>query len=562
MKVIRIVKNINFNKLSTNNKILSNSNILAFNQYKTFCNLKKLAESIGIKDYTSSKGLNEEFNSFNYEIDIYPINYILDKNFPYLQKNTLLTTFNKEKKFFLPNKFGIYIKRVIDIKYHLKSKYKFTESEATECIFCVPYIAYLNSSIIIRNIDNIFQLFNKYNKDTNNHNDNFKNLITEYPKLMSVIPEKLDKIISYMSIYFQEEEFKLEDIEKLVIQNPLTATADPENVQKLIEYMLKIKSKSLLYCNKNINSNKGKKLMKKLYDDEKSRVLEKEPWLEVPEYNVIEKKTDIEREVLNKFSQIHKLLFLRPELLFFSAEKFNDIFTCLKEKLGIDYYLTLYLISKCPDIILSNRNGLLEKKIDMLLQLDIDRYTLKQMIKHYPFALLKSFNSYIKKHKFLTEFAGFNLSENKEKINNTDISLEDKALLTTDEFEELNKLKVTKLDLYPYILLFDFHKEIKPKIFILKDIEKKKILKEKANKIASFASNLKERDFEDNRTSIDYNEAFSLTKEEFCQKVNCSIDEYDQISKEEYNKSIMKNKYNIYLEERDLIFSYSKYTYY
>lgn len=475
---------------------------------RTFCNLTRLSKLIGIQEFKTSEGMMEQFNNCSYDSDLVPMMYKLNKSFPHLNKHLIQTAFHKDKKFFLPENNVEAIEKLNAISNYLKEKIEINEKDLTEILFCVPQVTHDYSSCIIRNIDFICELF-QITKDPATHST-----LIDYPKLLVSSREKFNKSLTYFKLYLEEEKIEDSDIVQLYRSYPLAVTADPDDILKLMKGMVKIKETVKLLGERNVATINNKERLAKALEEQtgnKSKY----------KYNV--KKQDIDSQKFMVFDFIK----INPCILIGSAEKFLDIFNLFREKIGLHYNQTLNILSKTPDIMLTNKNGLLEKKIDLLLKLSMNKYVIKQLVKSYPFILLRSFNSFIKKHEFLKNTIGYKLDGD--------------------------------LEVYPLILLFNFEKEIKPKITLLKKLEAKQ---EELRKKASIASILqKEEALSKNEKLISLPKAFSLTKEEFCNEIGAKVEDYDKIVQSE-NQGKFSNKYNINLEERDLVFHYSKYTYY
>ena len=156
----------------------------------------------------------------------------------------------------------------------------------------------------------------------------------------------------------------------------------------------------------------------------------------------------------------------------------------------------------------------------------MDSLTIKQFIKHYPFILTKSFYSFIRKYEFLTGPCKYKLNGD--------------------------------LEIYPLIFIFDFYKEIFPKLTILTDVKIAKEEKEKSERIGQVTLSEKTLIYM-NYKLISVNQAFSLTKEEFCTEVGIPVSVYDELSVSKWGEK-EKPDFPV-VNERDLLFFYSKYTY-
>lgn len=485
---------------------------------KSFCTINKLGNLLGIEEVKASESIREEFNKYSFESTVLPIINKHKRVFPELNKFLLQTAFNKEKKIFLPSHSDLYLERFEEIKVYLKEKIQIDNASLAEVIYCVPQLALEYTNVTKRNIDFVLDFF-KITSDPLTH----KTLI-DYPKILLATKERYYEWTSYLIIYLKNNNLSQEFLDDMTRKNPLIITADPDNVYRYGNNLIELEENIRALCKKNIESIKNKKLLLEKAKELVSKVKEENPFSSIPEYTTHHKLSNGSLEEKYKDFTGFELIELNPMLLLTSAEKMKMIFVSLKEKIGIDYPLTLDLIKACPDILFLNKNGLLEKKLDMLLKLNINRYTLKQLFKYFPFMLTRSFNSYIKKYEFIKE-QGYKL-----------------------DGEE---------DLYPMILLFDYSTEIKPKLTILKNIEKK-ILELKASENLATFSTLKK---EVTGKLISVSWAFSLSKEEFCNEVGVDVVEYNTIV-DKANKEKGSNKYDLDLEERDLVFSYTKFNYY
>lgn len=488
---------------------------------KRFCNLTKLANSLGVSNLKVSNYIKEKFNEGSFESEIIPIINNHMKNFPKLNRFLFQTAFNKEKKIFIPTDSNKYLERMIIIKDYLKQKLDISEEEITDILYSCPTIALEYPDVIKRNIDFIIDFF----RITNTPNS-YK-VILDYPKVLTVSKENYKQWTSYFMIYLSDEKvYTQEFMDNLIKDNPLLLTCEPNNIHEFIKILIEIREKVRFLCKKNINASKKKKELIEKCDEYVQEIKERNRFAEPQEYKPHHKISNCELE--NKYLnfETYDLIKLNPLILLTTASKFKMIFETLKEKIGIDYYVIVDIISKCPDILFINKNGLLEKKIDFLLKLNASRFVWKQFFKAYPFMLTKSFNSYIKKYEYLKSL-GYKLN---------------------GDFE-----------LYPLIYIFDFSKEIKPKLTIIKNIEHKKRLQVEKKRITSFDSQENLSELENEVISI--SDAFSISKEEFCKKTGVSIEEYDKITNEVINENL-NNKYKMNLNERDLVFSYSKYNYY
>lgn len=57
--------------------------------------------------------------------------------------------------------------------------------------------------------------------------------------------------------------------------------------------------------------------------------------------------------------------------------------------IGLKYKDIMKILKAYPDILISNRQNLIKKKIDLFKELKMSNYMIKFFIKEYPFSLLK-----------------------------------------------------------------------------------------------------------------------------------------------------------------------------
>ncbi len=147
---------------------------------------------------------------------------------------------------------------------------------------------------------------------------------------------------------------------------------------------------------------------------------------------------------------------------------------------------TFDLIEKYPELLLSNRYSLLRKKLALLNELIPQKSTVRTLIKMYPFILLKSYNSFIKKILYFNK--------------------------------ELEK-NILDLDIFPIIFVFNFNRDIKPRCELMRKYN----------------------------TWIPMKEAFGLNPEEFVKKIGGSIQEYNSFveSSPMYERDLLY-RYNKY----------------
>ncbi len=173
-----------------------------------------------------------------------------------------------------------------------------------------------------------------------------------------------------------------------------------------------------------------------------------------------------------------------PKFLLFNSSQIHNILKYLNSY-DIKPQYTLEIFKQYPDLLISNRYSLLEKKLELLNDLNMKKSTIRNLIKRYPFILLKSYNSFIKKILY---------------------------------FYDLN-IKIEETDIYPVIFVFDLETDIKPRCELMKFHNK----------------------------WIPLKEAFSLSFEEFIERLGLTKDNYKKHSSESP------------LRERDVLFRYSKY---
>lgn len=154
-----------------------------------------------------------------------------------------------------------------------------------------------------------------------------------------------------------------------------------------------------------------------------------------------------------------------PKLFLFRSSHFKNIFIFLK-KYDIKASETFNLLKKYPELVLANRYSLLVRKINLLNELIPQKSTIRTLIKMYPFILLKSYNSFVKKILYFNK--------------------------------ELEK-NILDLDIFPMIFVFNFHRDIKPRCELMRRYN----------------------------NWIPLKEAFGLSAEEFTKKIGASQEEYN-----------------------------------
>jgi hypothetical protein len=107
--------------------------------------------------------------------------------------------------------------------------------------------------------------------------------------------------------------------------------------------------------------------------------------------------------------------------------------------MGIKTKETFELVKVYPDLLLANRYNILKKKLLLFQDLQMNKSTIKNLIKNYPFILLKSYNSFIDKVFYFSK--------------------------------ELN-MNIEEIDIYPLIYLYDLNRDIKPRCELMKKMKK------------------------------------------------------------------------------------------
>jgi hypothetical protein len=154
-----------------------------------------------------------------------------------------------------------------------------------------------------------------------------------------------------------------------------------------------------------------------------------------------------------------------PKLFLFRSSHFKNIFIFLK-KFDIKASETFNILKVFPELVLANRHSLLIKKITLLNDLIPQKSTMRTLIKMYPFILLKSYNSFVRKILYFNK--------------------------------ELEK-NILDLDIFPIIFVFNFYRDIKPRCELMRKYN----------------------------NWIPLKEAFALSTEEFTKKVGGSLEEYN-----------------------------------
>jgi hypothetical protein len=148
----------------------------------------------------------------------------------------------------------------------------------------------------------------------------------------------------------------------------------------------------------------------------------------------------------------------------FKVEQFNNVIALLKDHDLTDEEV-FNIIKSCPDILISDRYSILTKKFKLFADLNINKSTIKNLILKYPFILVKSYNSFIRKVVYFNEL----------------------------------ELKIENIDIYPLIYVFNLATDIKPRCEVMK----------KCNKW------------------IPFKEAFSISPSEFQSRMGITATEYD-----------------------------------
>jgi hypothetical protein len=182
--------------------------------------------------------------------------------------------------------------------------------------------------------------------------------------------------------------------------------------------------------------------------------------------------------------EVKELIKRDPKFLIFKSTQFDNVIKHLNS-LDIKPAQIFEMIKQYPDILLSNRYSILEKKLELFNDLNLNKATIRNLIKRYPFILLKSYNSFVKKVLYFNDMG----------------------------------MKIESTDIYPLIYVFNLDTDIKPRCEIMKKYNK----------------------------WIPFKEAFSLTADQFAEKMGVNKSEFDSYA----SPSL--------LHERDVFFRYSKY---
>eukprot|EP00340_Litonotus_pictus_P009554 CAMPEP_0170515792 /NCGR_PEP_ID=MMETSP0209-20121228/2190_1 /TAXON_ID=665100 ORGANISM="Litonotus pictus, Strain P1" /NCGR_SAMPLE_ID=MMETSP0209 /ASSEMBLY_ACC=CAM_ASM_000301 /LENGTH=387 /DNA_ID=CAMNT_0010800449 /DNA_START=279 /DNA_END=1445 /DNA_ORIENTATION=- len=380
---------------------------------------------------------------------------------------------------------------------YLKDQTCLSEIEITEILFLEPKITNFLFPAIKKNFEFLLELFQLNSKDPKT-----AELLKEYPILLSVSKEYYQKISHYFTVYLKEEGISQNDLDDLYREHPLVLSVHNQNLWEYLEILKNLKTEVITACEWNLENSRIK------------RDIDRKDFFKVKTLGEEKVSRDISNPIdveISKF-RIFDFIKLNPYALLTEPKRFNEIFSVFKERLGIDKQMTLHLMKRCPDIMYLNRKGLVNRKVDLLLgMMNENRFTVKGLIKAYPFILVKSFSSLIKKFSFLKNDCGYNLDND--------------------------------LSIYPLLLVFNFEKEIKPKLTILNRIEKAHLGNEENNVY-------------NKGKVISVKKAFSISKTDFCTSVNIPEEEYtslEQNSAKTDGESLLPN-----FEERDILFYYSK----
>lgn len=108
-------------------------------------------------------------------------------------------------------------------------------------------------------------------------------------------------------------------------------------------------------------------------------------------------------------------------------------------QIGLKAKETFEFVKIYPDLLLANRYNILRKKLLLFGDLQMNKTTIRNLIKNYPFILLKSYNSFIDKVFYFSK--------------------------------ELN-MNIEEIDIYPLIYLYDLNRDIKPRCELMKKMNK------------------------------------------------------------------------------------------
>jgi hypothetical protein len=277
-----------------------------------------------------------------------------------------------------------------------------TKTNLTEILACIPNIVELTEETVLENINKIKNIFKFTDGDKDNNSLN--NFLSAYPILVTNISPDMPKIEFYFNLYLGISKTQFQEF---IESFPLLVTVNVDNVLNIF----------------------------RVVDNYK---LDKKEWFEVVKKN--------------------------PKVFLFRHSQINNIMNNLSEY-KIKPKETFEFIKQYPDLLLINRHNLLIKKLELFQTLGMNKATIRNLIKTYPFILLKSYNSFI-----------------------------NKVLYFTYELD----MRIEDIDIYPIILVYNLERDIKPRCNLMKKYNK----------------------------WIPFKEAFSMTPEEFAKKINISPSEF------------------------------------
>lgn len=175
-----------------------------------------------------------------------------------------------------------------------------------------------------------------------------------------------------------------------------------------------------------------------------------------------------------------------PRVYLFRHTQMTNVVSLLRYH-GVSNKEAFEIIKQYPDFLLANRYDLLRKKFALFNQLKLNKSTIRNLIKLYPFIMLKSYNSFVNKVFY---------------------------------FHQELKMDIEDIDIYPLIYVYNLQKDIKPRCELMKKYNK----------------------------WLPFNEAFSMSIEDLAEKLNVKAED----------KAIKPSDASP-LQERDLLFRYSKY---
>jgi hypothetical protein len=158
----------------------------------------------------------------------------------------------------------------------------------------------------------------------------------------------------------------------------------------------------------------------------------------------------------------------------------------LLNKKGIKPNETIKFIADYPDLLLANRYSMLRKKLDLFKELKMNNDTIKNLVRTYPFILLKSYNSFINKVFY---------------------------------FSKEHKKDVEDIEIYPLIYVFNLNKDIRPRCEMMKKTGK----------------------------WIPLNEAFSMSVEDLAQKLGLDKKEIPSYEDSSLHERDLLFKYSKYI---------------